>query len=198
MGRRTRGILLIVLGLLLTFTGAGLYAKYEFRAAEAATNAQKLLEAVETEMAQRKLTSVVLEAPKDQMVQTAVDGRGIIGILRIEEAGIRLPVLEQWNYENLEYGPCRYSGTLAENNLVLLGHNYQGHLADLDLVEEGDLVEFYDVTDRCFRFRVASADTIAPTAVEAVTGGDYPLTIFTCTPGGQSRYVVYCTEEAEP
>lgn len=198
MGRRTRGILLIVLGLLLTFTGAGLYAKYEFRAAEAATNAQELLEAVETEMAQRKLTSVVLEAPKDQMVQTAVDGRGIIGILRIEEAGIRLPVLEQWNYENLEYGPCRYSGTLAENNLVLLGHNYQGHLADLDLVEEGDLVEFCDVTDRCFRFRVASADTIAPTAVEAVTGGDYPLTIFTCTPGGQSRYVVYCTEEAEP
>ena len=141
---------------------------------------------------ERKQTSVVLEAPEGQMVQDSVNGHSVIGILQMEEAGIQLPVLGNWNYENLEYGPCRYSGSLEEGNLVLMGHNYSGHLADLDLLEEGDIVEFFDVTGACHSFAVAKTADITPTEIEAVTETEYPLTVFTCTPGGQKRYVIYC------
>lgn len=183
---------MIVLGLLLSFSAAGLYACYEYQAREAGANAQELLLEVKQGIRERKQTSVVLEAPEGQMVQDSVNGHGVIGILQIEEAGIQLPVLESWSYENLEYGPCRYSGSLEDGDLVLLGHNYAAHLADLDLLEDGDAVEFFDVTGVCHTFMVAETADIAPTDVKTVTETDYPLTIFTCTPGGQSRYVVYC------
>ena len=184
---------MIILGLLLSFSAAGLYAHYEHQANRAGANAQELLQDVKQGIQERKHTAVVLEAPEGQMVQDSVNGHSIIGILQIEEAGIQLPVLGNWSYENLEYGPCRYSGSLEEENLVLLGHNYSGHLADLDLLEEGDVVEFFDVTGECHAFAVAETADIAPTDIEAVTATDYPLTVFTCTPGGQNRYVVYCT-----
>lgn len=184
---------MIVLGLALTFSAAGVYARYEHRAREAGTNAQVLLQEVKVQIEEKKLTATKVEAPEGQMAQTTVDGRGVIGILQIEKAGIQLPVLEKWSYENLQYGPCRYSGSLEEGNLVFLGHNYADHLADLDLVKKGDTVDFFDVTGVCHTFSVVETVSIAPTDVEAVMASEYPLTIFTCTAGGQSRYVVYCS-----
>lgn len=192
MGRRTRGILMIVLGLLLSFSAAGIYARYEQQAVAASANAQTLLQEVKVQMKQRELTAVTLEAPENQTVQLSVEGHGVMGILLIEKAGIQLPVMGNWNYENLEYGPCRYSGSLETGDLVLLGHNYAGHLADLDVLTEGDTIELMDVAGKRHLFSVAKTENIAPTAVEAVTASEYPLTVFTCTPGGQSRYVVYC------
>lgn len=192
MGRRTRGILLILLGLALTFCGAGLYAKYDHQAQEAGYQAKVLLQEVEAEIEQYQLIPMRLEAPEGQMVQAAVDGRGVIGILQIEEAGIRLPVLYEWSYEQLDFGPCRYSGSLEEENLVLMGHNYADHLARLDQVEPGDPVEFEDVLGTIHRYQVAATAVIQPTETEKVADPSYPLTIFTCTPGGQKRYVVYC------
>jgi len=192
MKPKTRGILLIILGLLLTFAGAGLYAGYERQANLAGNNAKVLLQEVKKDIRKRQLEAVVTEAPEGQMLQTSVGGYAVIGILKVEEAAIELPVLESWSYEQLEYGPCRYSGALAEGDLVLLGHNYRDHLASLDQVEKGDTVEFMDVEGKSHIFQVAKTSVLKPTQVEELSAGNFPLTIFTCTPGGQSRFVVYC------
>ncbi len=192
MNRKVRGIFMIVLGLVLTFSGAAIYANYESRANAAKNNAEILLQSVTRDIQKRRMSAVVTEAPQGQMPQTSVNGYAIVGILQVEEADISLPVLENWSYELLEQGPCRYSGSLQTGDLVLLGHNYPGHLADLDQVEEGDLVELMDVEGTVHSFQIAKTAVIRPTDVEALSAGDYPLTIFTCTPGGQSRYVVFC------
>lgn len=194
MKRKTRGILLIVLGLVLTFSGAAVYARYEQRANAAKNNAQILLQEVKQDIGQRRLSAVVTEAPQGQMPQTSVGGYALIGILKVEEAAIELPVLETWSYDLLEQGPCRYSGSLQTGDLVLLGHNYAGHLADLSQAEQGDRVELVDVEGVAHGFKIARTAVIRPTEIEALSAGNYPLTIFTCTPGGQSRYVVYCEE----
>ena len=185
---------MIVLGLALAFAGARLYSRYDYQAKEAGVHAQVLLQEVEAEIKQRQLSPAKPEAPKGQMVQAAVDGRGVIGILQIEEAGVRLPVMHDWSYEQLESGPCRFSGTLEERNLVLMGHNYAGHLANLDQLETGDSVEFVDILGTTHLYQVAQTAVIQPTEIDKVEETDYPLTIFTCTPGGQKRYVVYCVQ----
>ncbi|MBP3633726.1 MAG: sortase [Oscillospiraceae bacterium] len=192
MNRKMKGIFLIVLGLVLAFIGAGIYASYESRANAAKNNAEILLQDVQRDLERRKMAAVITEAPEGQMPQTSVDGHAVIGILQVEEAGIRLPVLGSWSYELLEHGPCRYSGSLQTEDLVLLGHNYKGHLADLDQAELGDLIDFTDAEGTVHSFKIAETAIIQPTDVQALSAGSYPLTIFTCTPGGQSRYVVYC------
>lgn len=192
MGRRTRDILLILLGLALVITGASLYIRYTQQAIEASMQAQELLQELKTDIKERQLSPVVTEAPKDQMPQTTLQGLGLIGILQAKEANIQLPVLDTFSEANMAKSPCRYAGTLADGDLVLIGHNYQGHLADLNLLEEGDSLEFIDVDGSTHLFEVAATTVLQPTQVEELLNSGYPLAVVTCTPGGRTRFVVYC------
>lgn len=194
MKKKVRGTVIIVLGLVLAFSGAAVYSRYEQKARAAKVNAEILLQDVKQDIQQRHLAAVVTEAPEGQMMQTSVNGYALAGILKVEEAGIELPVLGSWSYELLNHGVCRYRGSLQTKDLVLLGHNYEGHLADLDQAEPGDLVELVDVDGTSHMFRIADTAVIKPDQPRALAEGTYPLTIFTCTPGGQRRYVVYCEE----
>lgn len=196
MNRKVRGSILIVLGLVLAFSGTALYARYDRLASLAEQNAELLLAELSRTMEQRRLRGIVTEAPAEQMPQVMLEGQALIGILEAEEAGIRLPIIESWSYEKLQYSPCRYSGSLEEGNLVILGHNYQKHLGRLDQLEAGDAVTLMDVEGRTYGFFVAQTAVLQPAQVEDVTAAPYPLTIFTCTPGGQSRFAVYCESSA--
>ena len=196
MRRKLRGTILIVLGLALAFSGAALYARYDRQAAMAGQNAENLLTELHLAMEERQLTGLVAEAPEARMPQLMLEGHALIGILEAEAAGFRLPIIESWSYEALHYSPCRYSGSLAGGDLILLGHNYQRHLGALGTLEAGDEVTFTDVGGKVHRFAVADAEVLTPTQVEELEASPYPLSIFTCTDGGRSRYVVYC-EAAE-
>ncbi len=195
MKRKVRGVVLVVMGLMLTFGGAALYTHYESQANLAGQNAQVLLQELSLDMQQRQLMGITVEAPENQMLQVTIEGQAVIGILRAEEAAIELPVLQSWDYEKLMIAPCRYSGSIEEGNLILLGHNYKQHLEKLDQLEPGDAVEFVDVEGKSYSFVVAETVVLQPTQVEELTSTDHPLTIFTCTPNGRSRFVVYCDLE---
>lgn len=195
MSRKVRGAILIVLGLALAFYGVFLFSQYERQASLANQNAEILLQELSYDMQQRHLAGVTVEAPQDQMPQIMLEGQSLIGIFKAEKVEINLPVIESWSYEKLQYAPCRYSGSLEEENLILLGHNYKGHLEKLDRLEAGDEVEFTDVAGKNHLFRVAQTEVLKATQVEELEASPYPLTIFTCTPNGQSRFVVYCEKK---
>lgn len=210
MRRRVSDILLIILGLTLVLSGAWLYARYTYQAKEAEAQAQVLLQELKTDIKERQLSAVITEVPVaadtpeaeqipevpaasvEQMPQTTLQGVGLIGILQAKEANIQLSVLENWSYANMDKSPCRYAGSLSGGDLVLIGHNYKGHLADLDLLEEGDPVEFIDVDGKTHSFEVAQTTVLQPAQVEELLNCGYPLAIVTCTPGGRARFAVYC------
>ena len=66
------------------------------------------------------------------------------------------------------------------------------HFARLSALEQGDTVVFTDMDGIVTVYRVVGQDVLAPTAVEEMIAGDFDLTLFTCTYGGQSRVTVYC------
>ena len=43
-------------------------------------------------------------------------------------------------------------------------------------------------------YEVAEVTTLQPEAIAEMESGEYPLTLFTCTYGGQSRVTVRCTK----
>ena len=43
-------------------------------------------------------------------------------------------------------------------------------------------------------YRVAALEILPPDSVEDVTSGDFALTLFTCTYGGENRVVLRCDE----
>ena len=123
--------------------------------------------------------------PEMDMPTVEIDGNRYIGRVTIPALGLELPVMSQWSYPNLKIAPCRYQGSAYTGDLIIAGHNYLG---------VGDAVLFTDADGNQFRYTVAQVETLAKTAVEEMAAGDWDLTLFTCTLGGQTRVTVRCVE----
>ena len=199
--KRVLGIVLVLLGLTM------LYGAYRLNR----SNEE------ETVMAERVVLDVlpqmVAEVPKEPtpkalaksvipleylepedfaMTETVIDGYSYIGYLSMPTIRRELPILADWDYDLLKKAPCRFSGTLRGNDLVLMAHNYRSHFGKLSELRLGDQLTFTDMDGIVTVYEVVAKDILAPSDVEELTAGVYDLALFTCTYGGQSRVTVYC------
>ena len=126
------------------------------------------------------------------MEEVEVDGNGYIGCLSLPALGLELPVQGSWSYPKLNISPCRYTGSLRGEDLVIMAHNYRSHFGKLSQLVMGDSVTFTDMTGKTTYYTVAAKNVVEPSDVEALTNGEYDLTLFTCTYGGAKRVAVYC------
>lgn len=136
-----------------------------------------------------KLPEYLLDDQRE-MPEKTVGGRDYIGVLSIPSLDLELPVLSRWSYPNLKVAPCRYSGSLYQNNLVICAHNYASHFGKLKTLQPGDTLLFTDMDDQVVSFQMVERETLEPNDEEAMTTGQWDLTLFTCTPGGQTRVTV--------
>ena len=77
-------------------------------------------------------------------------------------------------------------------DLVLMAHNYKKHFGPIRRLKAGDPVTFTDMDGVAWEYRVVAQEILGADAVEDVTGGEYDLTLFTCTYGGENRITVRC------
>ena len=198
-----RGAVWIHLGLLLIAAALFLSAYNEMASHEARNSAQQVIEqlceTLPTESTAGTEAPAVpeylLDAGREMPVQT-INGRDYIGVLSIPSLELELPVISQWDYPALKVAPCRYSGSLYQDNLIICAHNYASHFGKLKTLQPGDTVQFTDMDENVVTFRMVERETLGPTDVEGMEAGDWDLTLFTCTPGGKSRVTVRCVRSA--
>ena len=210
MMRFKTGIALILVGLVLMGSAAGLYLynrSLEADAAEAVVQIiPQVMEAIEEgrEAAQAapdpNLPQFIVNQepdPNREMPVANVDGHDYIGCLSIPSLGLELPIMATWNYPKLRIAPCRYTGSLYLDDLVLMAHNYDRHFGRLKELRSGDTVTFTDMDGLTVEYEVIALDILQPTAIEEMTAGEFDLTLFTCTYGGKSRVTVRCDRVEE-
>ena len=205
MKRKKKGTWLMTGGLLL-IAAARFLACFnlwdERRATNSAGEALRELEAVRpeeaeaTEPGEAEIPAYLLD-PGREMPAVEVDGGRYIGVLEVPSLGLELPVMETWSYPNLRVAPCRYSGSAYQDDMIVAAHNYKTHFGQLKELRPGDEVRFTDTEGNVFRYAVAELETLGKYDVEEMTSGDWDLTLFTCTYGGQSRVTVRCLRTAE-
>ena len=197
-----RGAFWIHLGLLLIAAALFLSAYNEMESHEARNSAQQVIaqmcQTLPTETAAETEAPAVpeylLDAEREMPVQT-INGRDYIGVLTIPSLELELPVLSQWDYPALKVAPCRYSGSLYQDNLIICAHNYASHFGKIKNLRVGDTAIFTDMDENVVSFQLAAQETIQPEDLEAMEAGDWDLTLFTCTVGGQSRVTVRFVRE---
>ena len=138
--------------------------------------------------------------PEMEMPEVSLPGleeAGCIGILEIPSINIKLPVLSTWSYSLLKKAPCRYTGSIYLDNMVIAAHNSDAHFKKISNLQEGDIVTFTDAVGNVFTYTVAGIELLQPDEVENMTNGQWPLTLFTCTYGGASRVTVRCEKNPE-
>ena len=133
--------------------------------------------------------------PEIEMPYVTVDGRDYIGMLYIVPMEKQFAVISEWSYENLDVAPCRYSGSVYLDNMVICAHNYSLHFGPLRNLKIGDQVRFTDMDGNQFRYTVSEIETLQPSMSEEMMTGDWDLTLFTCTVGGQTRLALRCERE---
>ena len=91
-----------------------------------------------------------------------INGRDYIGVLSIPSLELELPVISQWDYPALKVAPCRYSGSLYQDNLIICAHNYASHFGKLKELQPGDIVLFTDMDEHVVTFQVVGAGDAEP------------------------------------
>lgn len=127
-----------------------------------------------------------------QMPTVEINGYRYIGVLDVPSLELSLPVMEQWDYDRLKVAPCRFSGSVYRDDLVICAHNYPTHFSPLKYVPIGTQVKFTDADGNEYFYTVTSIDTVGANDVETMVTGEWDLTLFTCNTGGQNRCAVRC------
>ena len=133
--------------------------------------------------------------PEMEMPAVRIDDREYIGVLSIPALGRELPVISSWDYPSLRVAPCRYTGSAYTDDLVIAAHNYASHFGRLRELSQGDSIRFTDTDGNVFDYVVSELEILEPYAVSQMTEGDWDLTLFTCTPGGQHRVTLRCNRK---
>ncbi len=205
--KRKKGTLMIVIGILLLSAAFFLtiYNIYDSQRAEAA--AKEILpdlrsymkesgkEAAawkEEEGQEEESGNLVFTNPDREMPAFKVKGYRYIGILEIPALKLELPVMEEWDYKRLRIAPCLYEGSVYQDNMVIAGHNYSKHFSPIKNLPVGTAVLFTDGDNQTYEYEIIWTDVLDETAVEEMVSGDWDLTLFTCTYGGDARYAVRC------
>ncbi len=201
------GILLILLGMCLIAGSLGLFLYNENQKRQASESVEAIIPRVVDAIYERTERENQPEAeeqpvaaykdPKRPMPVTEIDGYGYIGFLSIPSLGLELPVMTDWSYPQLKIAPCRYSGSMYTDDLVLMAHNFPKHFGKLKDLKTGEELFFTDMDGELVKYQVVAKDILDPAAIEEMTAGDFDLTLFTCTYGGKSRVTVRCDRAEE-
>ena len=199
--RRILGVFMVLAGLAMLFAAYRLNQSNTLEDATAELVVTDVLPQLKEEIPEKPSPQAVAQSmipldhlePEDlTMTEKVIDGYRCIGYLSLPRIGRDLPILADWDYDLLKKAPCRFTGTLRGNDLVLMAHNYKSHFGRLSEMVIGDQVFFTDMDGVVTEYEVVAKDVLDPTAVEELTAGHYDLALFTCTYGGQSRVTVYC------
>ena len=145
---------------------------------------------------EREIPDYLLNPDMD-MPTVEIDGNDYVGTLEVPALELSLPVMSQWSDARLRIAPCRYAGSAYQSGFVIAGHNYRTHFGPFSRFHVGDQVIFTDVDGNIFSYRVAEIQVLSPTAIEEMVSGEWDLSLFTCTLGGQTRLTVRCEKETE-
>lgn len=194
MHRHKKGFVLIITGLLL-IAAAFLLTIYNLWDG---VRAEKASSRIAGELAERigdSRESFPGDVKNQEFPEIEIDGNLYIGLLEIPGFDLKLPVMEEWDYERLKLSPCRYSGSYLTDDMVICAHNYARHFSPVKWIDIGSDIYFTSADGQSYHYLVSNRETVKPEGVEEMTGnggGDWDMTLFTCSTGGQTRCAVRC------
>lgn len=214
--RKFIGRLFCVIGILLILSAVGLVVYNTVEDQKAGAYAENTIEQMKKEvpaLAKKETEEQTGEAaeseeiadelykiyPEKEMPVSLINGEYYIGILEIPGLGLTLPVNETWDSERFEKSPCRYSGSVYQDNMVIGGHAYRRFFRNINTLPVGSPFIFTDMEGNEFHYTLYSTEVVDPTEVEYALAQEesnpWDMTLFTCTPSTRTRYLFRLVRE---
>lgn len=187
----------MLLGLLMVFASAGFWGINIWEARQAEKETERTVILLQEQITDVRVCAENNEGKSGDFHKLEYSASGdYLGLLSIPDLNRILPVGIEWNYPALRKTPCRYSGSVEEENLIILAHNYEAHFGGLKGLKPGAEIIFTGMDGFETEYQVADVRTLGPQSVDEMTEGDWQLILFTCTYGGEKRVVVRCCQKS--
>lgn len=126
-----------------------------------------------------------------------------IGVVKIPKLNITYPILSQTTDSLMKVAPCKFHGASPNEvgNLCIIAHNYRRKgvfFSDVPDLENGDIVEIQDLSQRTIKYEVYDVHIVMPDDVSDTsqkTNGRKEVTLITCTDNSEQRVIVRCKEK---
>lgn len=159
-------------------------------------NTNTILESIEKSQVwkDRELLSGNVSGPSGGIKNVIeIDGYYYVGEIEIPSISLKLPIMEEYKYENLEIAPCVFAGQPGQPGFVIAGHNYRRHFQPVKELPDGTRILFHAADGREFVYEVSTLETIGPEEVEKMISDEWDMTLFTCTYTGKQRAALRCS-----
>lgn len=192
------GNICIALGIVSLLGAVSLFLYNRTEADAAGKASESVLQTMEEEYGVVPESTVLMpELYTDkEMKSTTIDGNEYIGFISIPSVNINLPIMKDWSYDGLRIAPCRFSGSLYTDDMIIAGHNYITHFGPIESLSSGDEVNICDMENNVWQYKVLWIEVIDGADIEGMMAksetDNWDLTLFTCTMSGTSRYAVRC------
>lgn len=191
------GWIFIAAGVVLISSALLLFAYNGWESHRAGQASERLMLELEKVLDDNTEETIPEETLDPELPVVTIDGHDYVGYLEFWDLELKLPVQAQWSYPNLQISPCRESGSSRVEDLIIAAHNYSTHFGKLKTLPIGSVVTFTDMDGIENFYAIAEIITLDPTKSEVVYGSAYPLVLYTCTPGGETRVVAFCERITE-
>ena len=204
--RRIQGNILITIGLLLIAAALILTARNLITDRNAGNSSNDIVNQIHRTVydeldleaydptAVGKIPDYILH-PDMELPIGVFNGIECVGILQMPSIDKEFAVVGELTYDNLNYAPCRYSGSPYMHNLVIAAHNFYSHFTNIRDLQIGDKVIFIDMVGNVFPYTVEYTEVLQPTDTEKMINSEWDLSLFTCTFDSRSRYTVRCLSD---
>lgn len=190
---------MITLGCLCILGGMGIYWQNYQIDLQGQVHCDNILSEFQaTVSVHNPLEETVVEFTPVRNEMMMINGDLYIGVLEIPVLDMILPIYMDYSYQKLYNAPCAYGGSLAKNDLIIAGHNYQSHFWDLQYLPTGADVYITNPSGQVFRYVVDVRESLYETELERLMAReDWDLTLFTCSfPDSTYRTVIRCIRMA--
>lgn len=130
------------------------------------------------------------------MYTAYASGEWFIGEIGIPALDISLPVNNYFDEEKIYLSPCRYSGSVYDDTLVIAGSAYDSQFGKLSGLVIGDNVTFTDIFGIYRKYAVSDLQTYAEDQLETAlteTEDAVDMTLFTWSGKGRNILAVRLT-----
>lgn len=184
-------IISITLGAILVIASIGLLV-YSMRGYEIDTNNA----IVQIEKLMPKITqSVPQEKGNNAMSSMEIDGESYVALLEMDMYKFKMPVRSVWDEKAVEAVPCRYSGSIYNNSLVIAATDAEGQLDFVNSVNTGDRLTVTDMRGEQFSYKVVKVENSNTATDEELNTDEYDLTIFVEYSGPTDYLFIRCDSD---
>lgn len=184
-------IISITLGAILVIASIGLLV-YSMRGYEIDTNNA----IVQIEKLLPKITqSVPQEKGNNAMSSMEIDGESYVALLEMDMYKFKMPVRSVWDEKAVEAVPCRYSGSIYNNSLVIAATDAEGQLDFVNSVNTGDRLTVTDMRGEQFSYKVVKVENSNTATDEELNTDEYDLTIFVEYSGPTDYLFIRCDSD---